>query len=357
VTLILSNEDVEAALGMDDCLAASEEAYRALGLNEAATGVRGEILSPTARNDALYSLLTMAGVVPQFGIGAVRINSDILTWPETAHGIRREKVPAAPGDRYVGLVLLFSTETGEPLAIYPDGIVQRMRVAAACGLAAKYLAREDARTATVLGSGWQAGGQVMAIAAVRPIASIRCYSTTPERREAFAKEWSEYLGIEVTASGSLAEAIAGTDIVMGATNSMEPVLEAEFLEPGMHVSSIKRLELSADTVARADVVFTHIRGAESRITRIEGADLARDTEQAKDRMTSSIGQAEMPTLPDLLLERAPGRTSDSEISMFLNYAGLGFQFATTGHVIYEKAVSQGLGQKIPTDWLTSALPS
>ncbi|MDX1485703.1 MAG: hypothetical protein R3229_14620, partial [Alphaproteobacteria bacterium] len=81
MTLILSNEDVEAALTMADCLAASEEAYRALGREEAATGVRGEILSPTAREDALHSLLTMAGVVPGFGIGAVRINSDILTWP------------------------------------------------------------------------------------------------------------------------------------------------------------------------------------------------------------------------------------------------------------------------------------
>jgi ornithine cyclodeaminase/alanine dehydrogenase-like protein (mu-crystallin family) len=319
--------------------------------------VRGEILSPITRKDALHSLLTMAGVVPKFGIGAVRINSDILTWPETEHGLRREKVPAAPGDRYVGLVLLFSTETGEPLAIYPDGIVQRMRVAAACGLAAKYLACEEARTATVLGSGWQAGGQAMAIAAVRPIESIRCYSSTPERREAFAGEWSEKLGIEVVASASLSEAIAGTDIVMCATNSMQPVLGPELLEPGMHVSSIKRLELPPETVARADVVFTHVNGAESRTTRVEGANLARDTEKAKDRMTVSIGQAEMPTLPDLLLKRAPGRASSEDITMFLNYAGLGFQFAATGHVILENAKSLGLGQRIPGDWLTSELPS
>jgi len=357
MTLILSNKDVEAALGIDDCLAASEDGYRALGLNKAATGVRGEILSPTMRDDALYSLLTMAGVVPQSGIGAVRINSDILTWPETEQGLRREKVPSAPGDRYVGLVLLFSTETGEPLAIYPDGIVQRMRVAAACGLAAKYLAREEARTATILGSGWQAGGQAMAIAAVRPIESIRCYSTTPERRAAFAEEWSEQLGIEVVASDSLSAAVAGTDIVLCATNSMQPVLGPELLDPGMHISSIKRLELPAETVARADVVFTHVRGAESRITRVEGADLARDTEQSKDRMTISIGQSEMPTLPELLLKQATGRGSSEEITMFLNYAGLGFQFAATGHVILEKAKALGLGQEIPGDWLTSELPS
>ena len=110
-------------------------------------------------------------------------------------------------------------------------------------------------------------------------------------------------------------------------------------------------------MARADVVFTHVRGAESRITRVEGADLARDTERAKDVMTTAIGQGEMPTLPDLLLDRAPGRASSNQITMFLNYAGLGFQFAATGAVIWEKAKALGLGHDVPTDWLTSALPS
>ncbi|MDX1484363.1 MAG: ornithine cyclodeaminase family protein, partial [Alphaproteobacteria bacterium] len=322
-----------------------------------ATGVRGEILSPTAREDALHSLLTMAGVVPGFGIGAVRINSDILTWPETAEGLRREKVPAAPGGRYVGLVLLFSTETGAPLAIYPDGIVQRMRVGAACGLAAKYLARADARVLAILGAGWQAGGQAMAMAAVRDLAEIRCYGPTAERREAFAREWREALGTEVTAAASLEAAVDGADIVACATNSMQPVLAPELLRPGMHVSSIKRLELPPETVARADIVFTHVTGAESRTTRVKGADLASDTDRAKARMTSAIGQGEMPTLPDLLLDRAPGRSKETEITMFLNYAGLGFQFAATGAVILEKAKALGLGREIPTDWLTSALPS
>ncbi|HSR56397.1 MAG TPA: ornithine cyclodeaminase family protein [Alphaproteobacteria bacterium] len=357
MTLILSNEEVEAALSMADCLAVSEDAYKALGRNEAATGVRGEILSPTGRADGLHSLLTMAGVIPGFGIGAVRINSDILTWPETAEGLRREKVPAAPGGRYVGLVLLFSTETGEPLAIYPDGIIQRMRVGAACGLAAKKLARSDARILAILGAGWQAGGQAMAAACVRDLQEIRCFSPTPARREAFATEWSERLGIEVRATANLEDAIAGADIVACATNSMQPVLRPDLLEPGMHVSSVKRLELPPETVARADVVFTHVTGAESRITRVEGADLAEDTDRAKARMTTAINQAEMPTLPDLLLDRAPGRTSDTQITMFLNYAGLGFQFAATGAHIIEKAKGMGLGREIPTDWLTSDLPS
>src|SRR4051812_18849963 len=130
MTLLLSNEDVEAALDMPACLEAMETAYRDLGSRDGANGVRSEILTPTFRDDALHSLLTMSGVVPRFGIGAVRINSDLLTWPLSESGGRRVKLPAAPGGRYTGLVLLFSTLSGEPLAIYPDGVVQRMRVAA-----------------------------------------------------------------------------------------------------------------------------------------------------------------------------------------------------------------------------------
>lgn len=176
MTLLLSNEDVDQALNMSDCLEAMEIAYRDLGEMLGANGIRSEVLTPTSRDDALHSLLTMSGVVPRFGIGAVRINSDILTWPSFPGGLRRVKVPAAPNNRYVGLVLLFSTQTGEPLAIYPDGIVQRMRVGASCGLGAKYLARADASDVAILGTGWQAGGQAMAICAVRNVKRIRCYS-------------------------------------------------------------------------------------------------------------------------------------------------------------------------------------
>jgi alanine dehydrogenase len=357
MTLLLSNDDVEAALGMADCLEAMEIAYRDLGLMQGADGIRSEVLTPTDRDDALYALLTMNGVIPRFGISAVRINSDILTWPASAGGLRRVKVAAAPRDRYVGLVLLFSTHTGEPLAIYPDGVVQRMRVGATCGLAAKHLARPDACDVALIGTGWQAGAQVMAIRAVRNVERIRCYSPAAERREAFAREMQSKLGIEIIPVASARQAVSGADIVMCATNSMAPVFAAEWLEPGMHVSSLKRLELDASVAAAADVVFTHVRGTSSRIIRTAGADLARETEQQKAALSRAIEQATRPDLSDLLLGRAPGRQTDRQITLFLNYTGLGYQFAATGHVILTRARERGLGRELDTDLLTSALPS
>ena len=357
MTLLLSNEDVEAALQMPDCLEAMDIAYCDLGVMRGGNGIRSEVLTPTVRDDALYSLLTMSGVVPRFGIGAVRINSDILTWPVSSAGPRRVKVPAAPKGRYVGLVLLFSTHTGEPLAIYPDGVVQRMRVGATSGLAAKYLARTDASEVALLGAGWQAGGQAMAIAAVRNIKRMRCYSPQRERRETFAREMQAKLGVEIVASATAREAVSGADIVLCATNSMAPVFAADWLEPGMHVSSISRLELDANVVAAADAVFIHVRDADSKIVRTAGADLARDTEQRKAALSGKIAQTARPELSDLLLGRAPGRRSERDVTVFLNYTGLGYQFAATGHVIYEKARERGLGRELDTDLFTSALPS
>lgn len=357
MTLLLSNEDVEAALGMADCLDAMEVAYRDLGEMRGGNGVRSEVLTPTSRDDALYSLLTMNGVIPRFGVSAVRINSDILTWPVSAGGLRRVKVPAAPNNRYVGLVLLFSTHSGEPLAIYPDGIVQRMRVGATCGLAAKYLARTDAREVALLGTGWQAGGQVMGICAVRQVARVRCYSPDRERRAAFAREMQASLGVEIVPAETARDAVLGADVVMCATNSMAPVLSAQWLEPGIHVSSLKRLELDARVAAAADVIFTHARNAEPRIIRTAGADLARDTELQKAALSDEIHQETLPELAELVLGRAPGRRSDRDITMFLNYTGLGYQFAATGHVIYTKARERGLGREVDTDMFTSALPS
>src|SRR5260370_4757286 len=187
MTLILSNQDVEKLLTMRQCIEVLEEVYVELSEGRGVNRRRSDCLVSSTRNDALYSLKSMDGVIPKLGIGAVRIDSDIVTWPTQGNNMRRVKVPAAPNGRYVGLVLLFSSETGEPLAILPDGVMQRIRVGATNGLGIKYLARKNARSVGILGSGWQAGAQLMAVFAVRKIAIIRCFSPNPAHCQTFAK--------------------------------------------------------------------------------------------------------------------------------------------------------------------------
>jgi len=213
--------------------------------------------------------------------------------------------------------------------------------------------------AALLGTGWQAGSQAMAICAVRQIERIACYSPREDGRRSFAAEMSAKLGIEVTAAASARQAVRGADVVLCATNSMQPMLPADWLEPGMHVSSLKRLELDPSVAAAADLVVTHSRNADApaQIIRADGADLARDTDREKAALARAINEDAMPTLADIVLGRAAGRRRDRDITLFLNYTGLGYQFAATGALIYRRAMEHGIGRVLDTDWLTSAVPS
>jgi len=350
MTLILSNADVEKLLTMPECIDALEESYVELAEGRGVNRTRSDCITPTSNPNAIYGLKSMDGVIPKFGIGAIRINSDIITFPKKGNNIVREKVPAANG-RYVGLVLLFSSENGEPLAILPDGVMQRMRVGGANGLGIKYLARSNATTVGILGCGWQAGAQLMAACAVRKIASVRCFSPTKDRREAFATEMSALLGIEVTAVDQPETAIAGSDIAMCASNSLDPIFFERWIEPGMHLSSIKLPEIEVSAIKRADRLALHVH--EQKPIHVSARDLPLAKEANEHGWSDrGIDFDKLPTIPDLITGRAQGRQSDGEVTCFLNNIGLGYQFAAAGAVVYRKAKGSGLGHELPTDWFT-----
>jgi alanine dehydrogenase len=352
MTLILSNDDVEKLLTMHDCIEVMEEAYAELADGRGVSRTRSDCFTPTARTDALYSLKSMDGVAPKLGVGAVRINSDIVTWPKRGNAMRREKIAAAPNNRYVGLVLLFSVENGEPLAILPDGVMQRMRVGAANGLGIKYLARQNAKRVGILGSGWQAGAQLMAACAVRDIEAIRCFSPNPQSREAFAAAMSALLGVEVAAVDLPEDAIKGADIVMCATNSIDCIFFERWIEPGMHLSSIKRPEIEAKAIRRADRVVIHWNDPTPIHVAAKGVVIEEKVEGRGWQLAEEIDFDKLPTLPELVVGRVEGRKSDADVTCFINNIGLGYQFAAAGSVVYRKARESGLGYELPTDWFT-----
>jgi len=353
MTLILSNDDVGKLITMPECIAVLEEAYLELAEGRGVSRTRSDSITPTSgRADALYSLKSMDGVIPKLGVGAVRINSDIVTWPKKGNNVRREKVGAAPGGRYVGLVLLFSTENGEPLAIFPDGVMQRMRVGAANGLGVKYLARADAKVVGILGSGWQAGAQLMAVCAVRPIETIRCFSPNAQNRETFAREMTALLGVPVTPVDSPEAAISGADIVMCATNTLDPVFFERWIEPGVHLSSIKRPEIESNAIKRVDRIVIHTN--DTRPIHVFTKDLV-VPEKADGRgweVAEDIDFDKLPTLPELIAGRVSGRRAAREVTCFVNNLGLGYQFAAAGSLLYRKAKESGAGHDLPTDWFT-----
>ena len=352
MTIILSNDDVARLLTVPECMAALEEAYAELAAGRGVNRTRSDTLAGIeSRPEALYSLKSMDGIAPKFGVGAVRINSDVVTWPKRGNNQRREKVPAA-GGRWVGLVLLFSAENGEPLAIFPDGVLQRMRVASANGIAAKYMARSDASRVALLGSGWQAGTQLMAICAARKIERIRCYSPTAEHRAKFALEMTPLLGIEVEPSTSVEDAIEDADVVMCATNSIDPVYFESWIVPGVHISSIKRPEIDQSALKRADRLAIHTNETKPLHFTTRDLEVPETAEGKGWELVDDIDFAKLPTLPDLVTGRYRGRTKPEDVTAFINNIGMGYQFAAAGAVVYRKAREQGLGHELPTEWFT-----
>jgi len=163
MTLILNNDEITQLLPMADCLDQLDAAYRDLGEGNAISRTRSDIYGPIHDNGR-YVFKTMDGMVSRFEAAAVRLNSDVIRWGAGPGGIRKDKQRTAPGEKFVGLILLFSTRNGEPLAIMPDGVIQRLRVACTNALGAKYMAAPDASVYALIGSGWQASTHATAMA-------------------------------------------------------------------------------------------------------------------------------------------------------------------------------------------------
>ena len=354
MTLILGNEDVDGLLTMKDVIAALEPAYRNIAEGRAVAGGRADLVSETPYDSgARYWLKMASGVVPDLEVGTIRINSDIVTWPRDGNKVRRVKAPLAPGNRWVGLVLLFSSATGEPLAIFPDGAIQRLRVAGSTGLSIKHMARQDSETLGLLGTGWQAGAHLEAACAVRPIARARVFSPNAEHRAAFAATMSERHGIEVIAADAPEDAVRGTDIVVTATNSMDNIFFRDWVEPGMHLATIRDGEFETAVLERVDLLAIHDPGnmGDDHILAPPGLtipDLGKEIAEV-DGFDEIL---KAPTLAKVVAGQAPARDNDDQVTCFLNYHGLGFQFTATGAAFYAKAVEAGRGHELPTDWFT-----
>ena len=350
--LILSNEDIEKILPVGTCIEVLEQAYRDLGNGLAATVPRYDVFSPTQPGE-FYEYKTMSGVLPGRNIAALRLNSSVVKWYEKAGGIRKDKLPVAGGDKYVGLVMLFSTETGEPLAIFPDGYVQKLRVAGASAIAARYLARKDAKVMGLLGAGWQASAHLVTLSLVCNLKQVKVFSPTPESRRRFVTDLSGKVSAQLIESASAAEAIDGADMVICTTNSISPLFAGEALQPGMHVSCVKPCELDVLTYKRSDPLIIHWTEAKPfqiaiGVDRQSIPDVAEGWQHPLTREDCAVW--DFPTLSQLVNGQHPGRTKDDAISCFCNNVGLGLQFAAVGSEVLARAREARVGREIPTDW-------
>jgi ornithine cyclodeaminase/alanine dehydrogenase-like protein (mu-crystallin family) len=352
MVLILNNEEVEQILTMEMCLEAMEATFRDLAEDKAVNRPRSHTYVPLSP-DRYYLFKSMDGASPRYGAHALRLSSDIVEENAFSNRKRREKLPALPGQKWLGLVLLFDIHDGKLLAILQDGFLQRMRVGATSGVAAKYLSRPESRVVGLFGTGWQAGAQLLALNDIRSLERIKVYSPNPDNVTKFTQEWSAKLDIELQpVSPKLV--VEGSDIVVCATNSLEPVFDGHWLQPGTHINSVAGYELDdycyqvcSLNVVRMKEPSTHWWIGRSIPGEVKGIKKLRSEDRKK-----------IVTLGDVITGKAT-RHNPEEITLFSGSgaggsSGLGVQFAFAIE-IYKRALAKGLGKQLPLDWLTETV--
>ena len=286
------------------------------------------------------------------------------TWPTSPDGSWTEKKYCVEPGTYCGLILLFSTLNGEPLAIMNDGYLQHMRVGADGGIGVKYMSREDSAVVGMLGSGGMARSHMDAFMCVRPgLKKLQVYSPTPANRERFAEEMRAKYGLEVTVCDTPRDVYKGADIVAALTDSAVPVLNGEWLEKGTHVINVGGGQPDKATLAKTDVYFRFgnapgpwglpemalsdeyityaAKPADSSPFQMKRAGKRGHREVVPDRMV---------TFKDIFSGTNRGRTSRDQITYSERGNLQGAQFYAVAGVAYEKAKAAGLGHDMPTEW-------
>jgi len=319
--LVINQAEVARLLPMGECITVMEEALAALARGEALVPLRQVVMLPN-------------------GLGAL---AAMPAYAEPLKAIGVKVITVFPGNRgtgfdsHQGAVLLFEVGHGSLKAIVDASEVTAIRTAAVSAVATRLLAREGAGDLAILGSGVQARTHLEAMLIIRAIKRVRVWSPTPEHAKAFAERESRRHGVEIRPMGSARGAVSDADLICTATSSREPVLKGDWVAPGAHINAVGASSKTArelDTAAAKQARW-YVDRRESAlneagdflIPKAEGA--IRD-----DHIRGEIGE--------VLLGTVPGRQTPREITLFKSL-GLAVEDLAAVHLVYRKAVEQGLG--------------
>jgi ornithine cyclodeaminase len=322
--LILSHNQVRGLLPMRDCME-----------------VVGEAMSNLARGEGVQPLRAAFRLPGGDGILAWMPGSLATGRP---FGIKVLSVVDNPGELGVeshqGAVMIFDPANGSPLALCEAGAITAVRTAAVSALATNKLARPDATTVAILGAGTQASSHIEAMLAVREISRIRVWSRDPDKLRAFAEEQSARHGVAVEPAADVATAVADADIICTTTSAREPLLSAGVLEPGMHINAVGASipswrELDPDVLPLV-TLFTDRRES-----------LANEAGEYIQGLEEGFVEAGLvvPEIGEVLNGDHPGRTSETEITLFRSL-GLAVEDIASAQMVYRRAVERGVGTEV-----------
>ena len=313
--IYLTEQDVTNLLTMNDALAAVEAAFKAQSTGDATNESRRRVRA----NGAI--LMTMSGAIASLG----------------TFGLKAYTVAKGKARFHVSL---YDTATGELLALIEADKLGQMRTGAASGVATKYLAREDAKTVGIYGTGWQAQSQLAAVCAVRKIESVKVFSRSEEKRNQFSARMSEQLGIANISAVAEPEAAADADILITITSSPKPVLEGAWIKAGTHINtaggnSIMRSEVDDEVIKRSNFIAVDSKDQ----AKIEAGELVFPVEKG------ILTWERVQEVCHVVSGEVQGRKSAEDITLFKSL-GLAIEDVATATWIYRKAQSLNVGKNI-----------
>lgn len=329
--VILNEQEIRELVDADGARAAIADAFRALHRGEAT--LANVISVPFGEPRGVAHI--KAGHVHSDAVWTTKVSADF--YPDDGR-------PTV----HSGLMLVLSSLDGSLEGLLMDnGYLTELRTGAAGAITADLLARGDASTVAIVGAGNQARYQLDALVKVRPIEKVRVASRTRERARLYADEIAAKYGLAVDLCDSVEAAVRHVDIVVTTTWSTEPLIEAEWLSPGTHVTAVgsdepTKQELAADVLARADVVAVDDRGQAARLGELHHA-IDGGFRAAADTVT----------LGELLEGAARGRVLDEDVTV-ADLTGVGVQDAAIAAFVMRQAANAAAVRFTPAEGLGDA---
>lgn len=308
---------------MDVCVELMTEVLETLGRGEAINPLRWGMRVPD---------LGLLGMMPGYLESPSALGLKVVAVFPGNHGTEF--------DSHQGLVVLFETEHGLPVAIMDASEITAIRTAAASGVATRLLAREDAHDLAILGSGVQARTHLEAMLVVRDVGRARVYSRNEERRTAFATRESERHGIPVEAVESAREAVEGADLICTTTSAREPVVMGDWITPGAHINAVGSSIRSTRELDTAAVVMSRLFVDRRESTVNEAGDFLFPKNEGAIDEGHIVGE-----IGEILLGEVNGRGSPDEITLFKSL-GLAVEDLASAHYVLERARAEGVGTTV-----------
>jgi alanine dehydrogenase len=319
-TLVLKRSEIASLLGIEECIASVEQAFRLYA--EGKTTPTG-ILGIHARDGGFHIKAGMLELGRSYFASKLNANFPLNT--------KRFALPLIQG-----ILVLCDGENGYPLALMDSMEITIIRTGAATGIAAKYLARPDAKVATICGCGNQGRISLKALAHVRSLTRAYAFDVDEDCARQFAVELSKETGIEVIAVSDLGKAVRESDVCVTCTPSKRYFLNREYVSPGTFIAAV-----GADSEDKQELDSSLLVSNKVVVDLLEQCATIGELHHALEQrlVTKADVYAE---LGEVIAGKKAGRTSDDEIIIF-DSTGTALQDVAAAAIVYERAMSEGKG--------------